>query len=125
MPKATPCFDSAQCRKRRKDEYGTIRHTRHSTSYRKRRRRTDDDFTGGSSSSDEFISLHTPLPPSQLSPSILRASWKNNISLLWANESVNFFAEKAFNQSAARSWLHCAVCQMEPEKQRMSTKPLI
>ncbi|RCN38434.1 hypothetical protein ANCCAN_15641 [Ancylostoma caninum] len=33
------------------------------------------------------------------------------LALLWANESVNFFAEKAFNQSAARSWPHCAVCQ--------------
>ncbi|VDM65686.1 unnamed protein product [Strongylus vulgaris] len=32
-------------------------------------------------------------------------------ALLWASESVNFFAEKAFNQSAARSWPHCAVCQ--------------
>uniref|UniRef100_A0A158P9E9 JmjC domain-containing protein n=1 Tax=Angiostrongylus cantonensis TaxID=6313 RepID=A0A158P9E9_ANGCA len=30
---------------------------------------------------------------------------------LWSNQSTNFSAEKTFNQSIARLWPHCAVCQ--------------
>ncbi|RCN38435.1 JmjC domain protein, partial [Ancylostoma caninum] len=101
LPKTTPVIDVSQCRrKRRKDEHISALCSDISA---KKRRNTYEDFIGKYkisgvmplsippstilerencgrvSPSDEFVSLHTPLPPSQLSPSILRASWKNNI----------------------------------------------
>ncbi|WKX96425.1 hypothetical protein Q1695_012680 [Nippostrongylus brasiliensis] len=45
------------------------------------------------------------------SSSSLRSAWKNNITMLWSNEPVNFFAERTFNQSSSQFWPHCAVCQ--------------
>ncbi|KAE9420848.1 hypothetical protein Angca_007185, partial [Angiostrongylus cantonensis] len=34
-----------------------------------------------------------------------------HLAALWSNQSTNFSAEKTFNQSIARLWPHCAVCQ--------------
>ncbi|VDO93762.1 unnamed protein product [Heligmosomoides polygyrus] len=42
---------------------------------------------------------------------IIDAASSAATTMLWSNETVNFFAERTFNQSASKVWPHCAVCQ--------------
>ncbi|KAK6026041.1 JmjC domain protein [Ostertagia ostertagi] len=44
-------------------------------------------------------------------------------AMLWSNEPVNFFAERTFNQAAARIFPYCAVCQyFQPIHMSTSTR---
>ncbi|KAK6057499.1 hypothetical protein COOONC_04983 [Cooperia oncophora] len=91
-------------KKKKREEAGSIESF--SNGGAKRRR------TSEGSEITETVSSHgsrsSETTESQLS---LRESWKHRITMLWSNEPVNFFAERTFNQAAARIWPYCAVCQ--------------
>uniref|UniRef100_A0A7I4Y7A7 [histone H3]-trimethyl-L-lysine(9) demethylase n=1 Tax=Haemonchus contortus TaxID=6289 RepID=A0A7I4Y7A7_HAECO len=105
LPKPSTDIDYLPKKKKKKrDETSSIENFSIESAKRRRTSEKNEIIEAVSS----YGSRSSETTESQLS---LRDSWKHRITMLWSNEPVNFFAERTFNQTAARIWPYCAVCQ--------------